>query len=85
MKYYILFLILIGSAVLPVSAAYDSNKTANYVDYQDLVASKSKCTILGFDGIEACSLQSSLTLGIVTTVIIGVVIAVSMITLRKRK
>jgi hypothetical protein len=53
------------------------------VDFQALVASQAKCTVLGFSGLEACSLQSSLTLGITTTAIIGVIIAVSVITLRR--
>lgn len=64
---------------------YDSSKTANNIDFQALEANRAKCTILGLDGKEACSLQSSLTLGIVTTAIIGAAITISMITLRRRK
>lgn len=55
------------------------------IDFQALEASKSKCAVLGLSGIEACSLQSSLLLGLVTTAIIGIVIVISMIALRKRK
>jgi hypothetical protein len=57
----------------------------NTIDFQALEASKAKCTVLGLAGTEACSLESSLTLGITTTAIIGTVIATSMFTMRKRK
>jgi hypothetical protein len=55
------------------------------IDLQKLEASRAKCTVLGLSGIESCSIQSSLTLGITTAAIIGTVITVSMLTLRKRK
>ena len=56
---------------------------AVFVDFQALKTSQAKCTILGTGGIEACSLQAFLTLGIFTSTIIGTVITVSMITLRR--
>ena len=56
---------------------------AVFVDFQALKASQAKCTILWLGGIEACSLQAFLTLGIFTSTIIGTVIVISMITLRR--
>lgn len=75
----------VGDKNSGVNTADDSNKTANYVNYQDLVVSRAKCTFLGINGVEACSLQSSLMLGIITSAIIGTVVAISMLTLRRRK
>lgn len=81
----------IGFVVLDNTKHLTSNEKNNNtiatstIDFQSLEASKAKCTVLGPVGIERCNLQSSLTLGITTTAIIGIVIAISIITLRKRK
>lgn len=72
----------VGNAV---TIENESDVLPNVVDFQALMASKAKCTVLGFSGLEACNLQSSLTLGITTAATIGTVIAISMFTIRKRK
>ena len=66
-------------AILPDSGKQDNNT----VDFQALEASQAKCTILYISGKEACNVQAFLTLGVFTSVIIGTIIAISMITLKR--
>jgi len=76
--------VVLGDTEYPIDGK-NTDAVINAIDFRAFEASKAKCTVLGFSGIEKCNLQSSLTLGIVTITIIGAVIATSMFTLRKRK
>jgi len=80
----------IGFVVLDNTKYMTSNEKNNdtitsTIDFQSFEASQSKCTVLGLAGNEACSLQSSLTLGITTAAIIGTVVTISMFAVKKRK
>lgn len=84
------FKIELGFIVLDVenTKLHDANNVIpenRVIDYQALEASNARCTVFEAYGKESCNLQSSLILGITTTAIIGTVIAISMIMLRKRK
>lgn len=75
------FVVLDNAEQTTLDEKNSDTMTTSTIDLQVFEASKAKCTVLGLSGIEACSLQSSLTLGITTTAIIGVVIAISMVML----
>ncbi|MBI5146080.1 MAG: exo-alpha-sialidase [Thaumarchaeota archaeon] len=61
----------------------ENNTTTNHVNFQSLQASQSKCTTSNLGVLEACSMQSFLFLGIFTSAVVGTVIVISTITLRR--
>lgn len=72
-----------GEVLVQLPESDSGKQDNNYVDFQAVEASQAKCTILYISGKVACNLQASLTLGLFTSVIIGTIIAVSMITLKR--